>query len=84
MGAGEKAGTTATVKLVLEMHVQASLLCGCYVSTCKWGGRAVVGGSEKETKDGRKNGLQAKQSAQWPITHPEAAAIPYKACTHTS
>lgn len=45
----------------------------------------VVGGggrSEKETTSGRKNGLQAKQSAQEPITHPEAAAIPYKACTH--
>lgn len=43
-----------------------------------WGG----GVSEKETTNGRKNGLQAKQSARQPIASLEAAAIPYKAGTH--
>lgn len=42
---------------------------------------ATGGGTQKETTHRRKNVQQAKQSAQQPITHPEAAAIPYKACT---
>jgi len=57
----------------------AECVCVC-VCVCVWWGE----GSEKETGNGRKNGPQAKQAARQPITRLKAAAIPYKAGTHTS